>query len=133
MTAEAGNHVHGYRVAQAAGAFFNPACDTVISWSADGKLLGGVIFTSFRTASIQMHIASFDVRFVQRSRIKFVFGYAFEQLGVKKAIVTIPSGNLKSIQFCRKLGFSEEARIRDVYPGGDLILMTMRKEDCGWI
>jgi RimJ/RimL family protein N-acetyltransferase len=130
---EAGNVEHARLITQAAGTFFNPECDRVVSWTADGKLLGGVTFTCFRTASIQMHIASFDDRFVSRSRIRFVFHYAFEQLGVRKIILTIPSGNLKSVQFCQKLGFSEEARVTDAFPDGDLILMTMRAADCRWI
>ena len=130
---EAGNAEHARLIAKAAGTFFNPESDTVVSWTADGKLLGGVTFTCFRTASIQMHIASFDDRFVRRDRIRFVLSYAFEQLRVKKVIVTIPSGNLQSIKFCRKLGFSEEARVTDAFPDGDLILMTMRKDDCRWL
>ena len=61
------------------------------------------------------------------------FDYPFNQLGVKKLIGQVPSSNLKALEFDKKLGFKEEARISDVFPDGDLIVLSMRREDCRWL
>lgn len=130
---ESGNTDHADRIAATAGTFFNPKCDHVISRAEGEKLLGGVIFTGFTGASIGLHVAGFDPHWINRDILWLTFHYPFEQLGVKKITGTIHSGNRKTILFNRKLGFAEEARIKDVFPDGDLLIFSMRREDCRWL
>jgi RimJ/RimL family protein N-acetyltransferase len=129
----AGNVTHAKTIAKEAGTFFNPECDHVISREEGGRLLGGVIFTGFTGASIGLHVAGFDPNWINRDMLWVTFSYPFEQLGVKKITGTIHSGNQKAILFNRKLGFVEEARLADIFPDGDLIVMSMRKDDCRWL
>lgn len=129
----AGNLDHAHAIGKATGYFFNPACDVVISREKDGKLLGGVIFTLFTGASISTHVASFDPCWVDRDLVWIVFNYAFEQLGVGKIICRIPASNRKAIEFGYKLGFMLETRISDVFPDGDQLIISMRRENCRWL
>ena len=62
-----------------------------------------------------------------------VFAYPFIQLQCKKVIGRVSENNSRALEFDLKLGFKEEARIRDVYPEGDLFILTMRRDDCRWL
>ena len=128
-----GNHEHGHAIAEAAGTHFNPRCDRVVANVVRGKLLGGVIFTGFTVAGIGLHSAGFDPHWLSRDMLWMAFHYPFEQLGVRKITGTIHSGNRKAILFDLKLGFTEETRVVDLFPDGDLIIMSMRREDCRWL
>jgi RimJ/RimL family protein N-acetyltransferase len=99
----------------------------------DGKLVVGVVLDHYNGVSIALHIAIADGAFLGRDFIRFVFGYAFGQLRTKKAIAFIDSGNSKSLTLARKLGFVDEAIIKDASPGGDLIFLTMAAQQCHWL
>lgn len=127
------NHEHARKIAKAAGTFFNPDCDHCISRVEHGELLGGVIFTGYKVASIGLHAAGFAPRWLDRDMLWMTFHYPFEQLGVQKIVATIPTSNQKAVLFDRKLGFVEEARIKDLFPDGDLLIMTMTRDQCRWL
>jgi RimJ/RimL family protein N-acetyltransferase len=62
------------------------------------------------------------------------FSYPFEQLRVSKLIAQVPSRNRKALDFDLKLGFKQEAIVADIYPDGeDLLILSMRREDCRWL
>lgn len=130
---EQGNVQHARAIAKAAGTFFNPECDHVISRQVNGRLLGGVIFTGYTGASIGLHVAGFDPNWINRDILWLTFSYPFSQLNCAKITGTIPSSNLAAVRFNEKLGFVEETRVKDVFPDGDLIIMSMRREDCRWL
>lgn len=129
----AGNLDHARAIAKEAGCFFNPECDHVISRSENGKLLGGVIFQGYTGASIGIHVGSFDPRWLNKDMLWIAFHYPFDQLGVQKLFGQIPSDNRKALDFNNKLGFKEEARIAGVFPDADLVVMSMRREECRWL
>jgi RimJ/RimL family protein N-acetyltransferase len=52
---------------------------------------------------------------------------------VKKIIVPVDATNLKSISLVEKMGFTEEARIKDGMADGDMILFTLAKNDCKYL
>jgi RimJ/RimL family protein N-acetyltransferase len=52
---------------------------------------------------------------------------------VEKIIVPVESHNLKSIKLIENMGFTEEGRIKDSQPNGDIILYTMIKGDCRFL
>ncbi|WP_454627805.1 GNAT family N-acetyltransferase [Bradyrhizobium cenepequi] len=134
MPITAGNLEHAELIAEASGAIFNPKCDRVISRTDSvGKLLGGVIFQGYRRASIGIHVAGFDKHWINNDMLWITFNYPFEQLKVTKLMAQVPSGNLKALDFDLKLGFKEEVRLRDIYPDEDLIILSMRREDCRWL
>jgi RimJ/RimL family protein N-acetyltransferase len=124
---------HGHAIAHAAGGHFNEACDRVIARVRDGKLLGGVVFDHYNEASICIHTASFAPLWVNRDLLWATFHYPFVQLGVKKLFGQVNESNAASIKFVSSVGFTVEARIKDVFPDGDLLLFSMYREDCRWL
>jgi hypothetical protein len=62
-----------------------------------------------------------------------VFDYPFNQLKVKKVAGAINSSKKELLDFDLRLGFKEEGRIRGAYPDGDMIIMTMAREECRWL
>lgn len=123
----------GKAIADGATACYNPVGDACIAAHRGGKLLGGVIYQGYTGASIQAHIASFDPHWLTRDMLWMIFHYPFEQLGVKKIFGQVGAHNAKALEFDRKLGFKEEARIADVYPEGDMVLLSMHKADCRFL
>jgi hypothetical protein len=124
----------GVRIAGKAGTHYNPAVDVVIaSVSADGELMGGVVYQGYTGASVQMHVASFMPNWITKDLLWVTFHYPFEQLGVKKVFGQVGVHNTKALEFDLKLGFKEETRIADVYPEGDMALLSMYKADCRWL
>jgi hypothetical protein len=128
-----GNPEHAHRIAKEVGVFFNPVCDHVLARSKGGELLGGVIYQGFTGASIRAHIAGFRPRWLDRDMLWMMFHYPFEQLRVGKIIGHVHSTNLKALDFNSKLGFKEEARIEGVFRAADLVIVSMRREDCRWL
>jgi RimJ/RimL family protein N-acetyltransferase len=124
---------HGRILAKAAGTFYNPECDRVLSRVEQGRLLGGIIFTRFTPTSVFMHAAGLEPRWLDKDLLWMLFSYPFEQLRLEKAFVQIPSNNLKSLDFSRKLGFKEVARIVGVSHDVDLVIKSMRREECRWL
>ena len=62
-----------------------------------------------------------------------IFDYPFNVCKVKKIIVPVDATNLKSISLVEKMGFTEEARIKDGMADGDMILYTLAKDDCKYL
>jgi L-amino acid N-acyltransferase YncA len=54
-------------------------------------------------------------------------------LGVDKIIAPVVSSNDKSVEFVKKLGFEEQARLLDVFPTGDLLFFVMSKDKCRFL
>jgi RimJ/RimL family protein N-acetyltransferase len=124
---------HGERIARLSGTIFNPRGHQVVSRMKDGELLGGVIFTDYTRASITVHMAGFVKNWANRDLIWCVFHYAFEQLGVKKIFGQVPASNEEALQIDLKLGFSIETRVKDVFVDGDLIVVSMYRDQCRWL
>lgn len=123
----------GHEIAHLASTVFNPKCDHVIARVENDELYGGVMFTGFTGASISIHMAGFRDNWANRDILWVAFHYPFEQLGVNKIFGQVGVHNPKALEIDLKLGFKEEARIKDVYPEGDMVLLAMYKADCRWL
>ena len=108
----------------------NTAC---IGQEKDGKLIAVVGYNSFLPNSCQMHIASTDVLWATKDFLFAVFDYPFNKLEVKVIIAPICKDNVKSLNLCRKLGFEQVADIPYGHPNGDLIIVTMKRNQCKWL
>ena len=126
---------YGHLIADRAGVQFNEAVDPAISrLNAEGELRGGVVFNGFNPGgSIQVHMAGSDPYWVNRDMLWLVFDYAFVKLGVKKLFAPVPSWNAAALEINRRLGFKEETRVADVFADGDLVVLSMRREECRWL
>ena len=124
---------HANRIAAAAGTIFNPAADTCIARVHHGVLLGGVTYTGYTGASIGMHVAGFADHWINRDMLWVCFHYPFVQLNANKVIGQVPAHNTTALAFDWKLGFKVEARVPDVFPEGDLLVLGMYRENCNWL
>lgn len=65
--------------------------------------------------------------------IRAFFDYVFRQCGLKRVTGFTPSVWPKVLEFQKKIGFTEEFRIVDGFPGGDMVVFVMRPETCKWL
>jgi RimJ/RimL family protein N-acetyltransferase len=130
----------GYAIAGVAGTSYNPITDQIIARiTPRGNLMGGVLFSYWTGlgGSINMHVAGFHPRWINRTMLSVCFDYPFNQLGVRKIFGQVPMDNLHAIRFNEHLGFRKEAVIHDAYPGEkpacDMQLMSLYKDECRFI
>lgn len=97
----------------------------------DGELTAGVIYENWNHQSIWCHIA-IEGRMTS-SYLAAIFDYPFNIACVEKIIVPVGSDNEKSTRLVLNMGFSEEARIKDGRPEGDIVLFTMKRADCRFL
>lgn len=116
---------------------FNPMRDpSICNVSSDGLwLLGGVIFQDYtgEGGSINLHCAGFLPGWLSRALLWNTFNYAFNVVKVKKVIGKVHADNYKALKLNLHLGFKVETHIADVYPDGDLLIMSMYRDDCKWL
>ena len=120
----------GAWVCERLNSVFDPLTGTAIGQERDGQIVGGVVYDNFRGASICMHVAGSDGHWMSREFLRAVFGYPFDQLGVKKVLGTVDSPNVAAQQFDEHLGFVLEATLRDAGRGGDLLIYSMTRAQC---
>lgn len=114
------------------GAAFGPETATAIGLQrSNGDIDAGVIFENWNGKSLVAHMAVTGR--ITRKFLGAIFRYAFEKCGVEKVILPVSSGNVQSNRFVRHLGFTEEARIRDADPRGDIIFYTLKKSECRFL
>jgi hypothetical protein len=131
---EFNNTVHGFRIAEAIPRPYNPTVDVVISKvTHSGNLMGGVIYDGFTGGCVFMHQASFHPHWLTGNMMWIVFDYPFNQLHVGKVAGTINASNKELLDFNLRLGFKEEARIKDAYRDGDMVVLTMERSACRWL
>lgn len=130
---EFNNPEHGRIIAAGAGVQFNSAVDIVIANVRNKVMTGGVIYNGYTGASINLHSYGIDPNWASRDMLWITFHYPFVQLGCRKLFGQIPANNSHALDFDLKLGFKIEARIKDVFPDEDLIVVSMVREDCRWL
>lgn len=130
-----GNAEYGYRIANEAGAFFNPSTDPCLARVENGQLWGGVTYHGYtgQGGSIHMHMAGFVPRWADRDMLWVAFDYPFTQLGCKKVFGQVPETNTKALEIDLKLGFKIEAKIEGVFPDGACFVLSLAREDCRWL
>lgn len=122
----------GQWVANRVNGVFTPENSSCIGLlDKDGNLVAGVWYESYTKTSIIAHIA-IEGR-MSKEFLSVIFNYPFVQLGVNKIIGIVNSSNEDALRLDNKLGFVEEARIKDVYPDGDMVLLTMTKDKCRFL
>jgi hypothetical protein len=134
------NDLHAIRMLAAAAKIqFVPKLHACIArYSADDRLMGGVLFTDFWGGSVTMHWAGFAPNWVSRAMIWLAFDYPFRQLDVKKAIGLTPESNVTARNTALRFGFKIEYLVTDVFKDdpdnlNGMYILSMRKEDCKWL
>lgn len=127
------NSVDGMAIAAKAGAIFNAACDMCVARIEKGELYGGVVYSAYTGASICIHMAGFKPMWANKDMLWVAFHYPFVQLGVKKIFGQVGVHRPEVLKIDLQMGFKPEAVIKDVYPEGDMMLLSMYKDDCKWL
>jgi len=99
----------------------------------DGNLVAVIAFCNFVNNSCAMHIGTVGENWMDRNLLWACFDYPFIKLEKKVILATMEASNDEAIKLNRHLGFQDKALIEDAHENGDLLLMTMRKEDCKWL
>lgn len=95
------------------------------------KLVGGVVYENWNGRSIVCHIAIADR--LTPAYLAAMFDYPFNVCGVDKIIAPVGSKNAKALTLVRKMGFTEEARIKDADTDGDIVFLTMARDACRYL
>ena len=99
-----------------------------------GQLIAGVAFDNYNVASLQIHVAALPGKnWISKELLHRVFSYPFRQLGVNKLVGLVGSTNADALRFDLALGFRIEATLKDAYPDGDLLILTMTRDQCRWL
>ena len=70
---------------------------------------------------------------MNREFLWFCFYYPFEQLRVNKILGLVESTNLEAQRLNEHLGFTLEATLKDAAPKGDLLIYSMKRDQCKWL
>lgn len=107
----------------------NPA----IGLEKDGELVAVVVYTCYNGSSMQPHVCFDGISFLPRNFLRFMFTYPFLQCGCNVLVGTVSTSNEKALRFDLHLGFKPVHTIPGAGKNGDLVILTMRKEDCKWL
>ena len=102
-----------------------------IGLETDGKIVAVAAYAGCNGASVYAHLA-IDGK-ITPEFLWFGFYYPFEQLKVKKIIGLVASTNTKALRLDLHFGYVHEATIKDAAPDGDLLVLTMTKEQCRFL
>jgi len=97
------------------------------------KPVAAVYYEACNGASVLLHCAGDSKSWLNREFLWYVFHYAFEELKVNKILSPVESANTDSCKFIQHIGFSLEATLEDASPKGDLLIFSMKREDCKWL
>lgn len=92
-----------------------------------------VAYYAFTQNSCAMHIGSVGDNWMSKDLLWAAFDYPFNKLEKKVILATLDAENEEAVRLNRHLGFHEEVVIKDAHETGDLMIMTMRKENCKWL
>lgn len=107
---------------------FDPGVDRCIARPG----IGGMIYSGYTGTAIFCHFGGHR-GWITRELLYVGFAYPFLQLKCQQIHGLTPSTNQRAMQVNHKLGFREETRIRGAIPGGDIVVVSMRREDCRWL
>ena len=125
-----GPHVGAWVTAQTEGAF-DPNRSTAIGLERDGKIVAGTVYENWNGRSVVCHIAW---ERVTPAYMAAVYDYAYNVANVDKIIGPISSNHTRALALVSKMGFSEEARIKDAaHDSGDIVLMTQTPDRCRFL
>lgn len=124
----------GEWVCDRTGGTWSADATTSLGIAQDSILIAGVLYDNFNGANIQMHVAAEAGKYwLTKEFLYEVFFYPFEYLQCRRATAIIPSSNAASLNICRRLGFTQEAVLKEAHPEGDLLVFSLLKTDCKWL
>jgi RimJ/RimL family protein N-acetyltransferase len=129
---EVGQHIVDY-VSQRVCGGINIGEAVGIGVSRDEVILGGVAFYNWNYKNIFMHAASDSRRWLNKTYLKYMFSYAFDTCEAARITGLVDENNYHARQFNERIGFTEEARMKNACLGGDILIYAMHRDQCRWI
>lgn len=83
--------------------------------------------------AVHAHLAGEGRRWMTRKFLWAGFDFPFNRLKVNKIVGLVPSYNEEARSLNRKLGYREEAVVEGYFPRGDMVVMTMTRDQCRWL
>lgn len=90
-------------------------------------------YNAFIGKTCCMHVCVQKPSAVTRGMIREAFEYPFDKCKLEAVIALVESSNEAALSFDKKLGFVERARIPNGGLEGDLVVLTMTRDECRWI
>ena len=97
------------------------------------EVLGGMVFEDYTGACMSVHMALAHEHVPVRKLLIACAQYAYNDMGVHKLLGLVRASNLPALKFDLRIGFKAEAIIKDVYPDGDLVVLSMTRDDCKFV
>lgn len=98
------------------------------------KLVGGLIYHGISANELFWTIYTTAPSWCTRKILNFCFSFAFEALKVRRISLLISRSNVKSLDFCTRLGFQIEGIKRQARDNGeDVFLLGMLKSECKFL
>lgn len=105
-----------------------------ISHIADGKPIAVAVYNRFSKHNCEMSIATDGGRrWATRAFLRTCYLYPFKQMNLRRVSAVVEEKNVRSLNLCRKLGHTEEARLKSWFGEQDGVLFRMMKENCKWL
>lgn len=123
----------GEWVCSRTGGALDLACSAAIGLQQGHDLIAGVLFDSYNTRSVCMHVAATGAGWLNREYLKVCFDYPFNQLKVNKILGLVDSTNMQARKFDEHLGFQLEATIKDAGKFEDLLIYSMTRQQCRYL
>jgi hypothetical protein len=104
-----------------------------------GRIRAMTGYSSWTPNSVTMHVAGDEEDTSDRAEVGATllgpsFQYPFVEQNRKLALIGVISSNAKSLAMCARLGFVETHRVQQGWDDTtDLVLFSMRREDCRWL
>ncbi len=124
-----GPHVGHWVMSRTDGAY-NSDRSVAIGLERDGELVAGTVYEMWNGRSVVCHI-TWDQ--VTPAYLAAVYDYPYNVANVDKIIGPISSNHTRALKLVTKMGFSEEARIKDGAPDGDIVFMTQTPDRCRFL
>jgi|JYMV01.1.fsa_nt_gi RimJ/RimL family protein N-acetyltransferase len=100
----------------------------------EGKLVAGVVYSEYREVDIMLSAASEVRGAFTKKNMKFIYGYPFEQLGVRRVSAFTEIDNTTARNHLERMGFKKEGRLRQMCKSGkDGIFYGMLRSECRYL
>jgi len=110
-----------------------PEDSTFLGQVKGNKLVAVIGYCNFVGNSCAIHIASEGSHWMDKQLLWACFDYPFNKLEKKVIVTALDASNEEAVRLNRHLGFQIETVIKDAHENGDLMIMTMRKENCRFL
>lgn len=114
-----------------------------LPWSSDFRAIGvvrgdclcaAIAYNGFTGRSCFMHSAIDDPTVINRTFVKAIFEFPFNQCNLTHVIALVESSNTRAMKIDLRLGFKEINRLEGAgLDGSDLVLLSMARNECKWI